>query len=130
MEYKQINVKEELERMGFVKDGMIAFAKSNGGFAGAYLGGMVGSLIANAVAERYAVVKLNEKIMIIPYESNKINYEKAMSYEKDNIEKAKLTAFNSLKIKTKDGKKKKVFIEKGHKSLRLMLEQLGFGKKK
>ena len=33
--------------------------------------------------------KFNEKIMIIPYESGKINYDKAMSYEKENIEKMK-----------------------------------------
>lgn len=130
MEYKQINVKEELEKMGFVKDGLIGFAKSNGGFAGAYFGGVIGSIIANSVAERYAVVQLNQKIMIIPYESNKVVYEKALSFEKENIEKIKLNAFNTLKIKTKDGKKKKVFVEKGHKCIKIMIENLGFGKKK
>ena len=129
-EYKHVDVKAELEQMGFVKDGLIAFAKSNGGFAGAYLGGLIGALIANSVAERYAVVKLNEKVMIIPYESGKINYDKALSYEKENIEKIKLSLYNYLKIKTKDGKKKKVFIEKGHKDVKAMIEALGFGKKK
>ena len=128
--YKLEDVKAELEKMGFVKDGLIGFAKSNGGFAGAYLGGMIGAMIANSVAEHYAIVKFNEKIMIIPYESGKINYDKAMSYEKENIEKMKLSVYNYLKIKTKDGKKKKVFIEKGHKDVKAMIEALGFGKKK
>ncbi len=124
-EYKQINVKEELTEMGFVKEGLIAFGQSKMG--GAW--GVIGMAIANATATHYAIVKINDKITIIPYESHKINYDKAVSYPKDDIVKAKVSGdgyflYRKLKIWTKDGKKHKYFITMGKSEVKKMLELL------
>lgn len=126
MANNQINVKAELEIMGFVENGLIAFATSDSGAAG-FWGGAIGALIAATTAQKYAIVKLNDKIMIIPYESDKVLFDKAESYQKDNISKAKLSMRKFL-IVTKDGKKRKVYIERGKTELKTMLSELGFGK--
>lgn len=133
MNEKQIKIKNELDKMGFVKDGLIAFGQTK--MSGTFGGGLLGALIANAVAEKFAIVKLNDKIMIIPYEETKVYYDKTISYEKSNIKKAKVSGdgafiYRKLKIWTNDGKKHKYFITEGKKQVNEMLNQLGLNLKK
>ena len=133
MNEKQLKVKRELEQMGLVQDGLIAYGQTK--MSGSFGGGLLGSLIANAVAEKYAIVKLNEKIMIVPFEETKIYYDKVVSYEKANIARAKISGdgffiFRKLKIWTNDGKKHKYYITEGKKQVNEMLNQLGLNVKK
>ena len=130
MEYNAKKVKEELTEMGFMKEGLIAFGQTQMGSAW----GALGAIIAKAVSDYFAIVKLNDKIMVIPYDSDKIDYDKAQSFEKENIVKAKVTigmfTYRKLKIWTKDGKCHKFYITKGRDEVKAMINLLDVNKKK
>jgi len=129
MIYDNKTVKEELENMGFVKNGLIGFGQT----AMNYGGGLIGSIIANAVANKFAIVQLNDKIMVIPFEDTKINYEKAQSFEKEDLKKAKVCggifSYRRLKIVKKNGASYKFYITSGKNEVKTMLNNLGFNLK-
>ena len=122
---KQINVKEELIQKGLAEGGLVAFARSNNGMTGALLGGAIGSAIQMASAENYAVVKFQNKIIILPYTKDKVVYEKAETFAKDDISKVKLTWTGKFKIVMKNGLKRVVYIQMFKRDLKEMLVQLG-----
>lgn len=121
---KQINVKEELISKGMAEGGLVAFARSNNGMMGAYLGGMMGSAIQMATAKHYAIVKSEDKILVIPYKKGEILYDKTEVYAKEDILKAKLSWTSKFKIKMRNGKKRVVYIEMFPKDLKEILKQL------
>lgn len=124
MANKQINVKSTLIEKGIAEGGLVAFARSNNGNMGGLLGGAIGSAIQMMTAEHYAIVKFEEKIIIIPYEKDRVLYDKAETFAKNDIEKIKLSWTNKFKIKMKNGSKRVVFIEMFKKDLKEMLKQL------
>lgn len=124
MAKKQINVKSTLIEKGIAEGGLVAFARSNNGNLGGFLGGAIGSAIQMMTAEHYAIVKFEEKIIIIPYEKDRVLYDKAEIFAKKDIEKIKLSWTNKFQIKMKNGSKRVVFIEMFKKDLKEMLKQL------
>ena len=124
MAKKQMNIKNALIEKGIAEGGLVAFARSNNGNLGGFLGGAIGSAIQMATAERYAIVKFQEKIIIIPYEKDRVLYDKAETFAKQDIEKIKLSWTNKFKIKMKNGTKRVVYIEMFKKDLKEMLKQL------
>ena len=128
-EYTREVVKEELKNMGFVEDGIIGFGQT----ALNYGGGLIGSVIANAVSDKFAIVRIGEKVGIVPYESDKINYDKIKTFNKGDILKAKATGgvflARRLLIWTKDGKKHRYFITHGKDEVKVILNKLGISSK-
>lgn len=127
MKLDYLTIKRMMMEKNMADGGYVAYGKNNQKFA-IYMGGVIGAL-ATADLKSHIVSMKDNKIVITPFTKNGIEFENAYGFEKEKIQSVKLSLFGTLKIFI-NGEKHEYAIEKGQKDVRMILEILGFAKKK
>lgn len=117
MGYNLNKLKKELVEKNLADEGLVAWGQN------ARMSGIVSSV----TTPMFTISKSNNKIMVIPFNNKMISYDKAISFEKNKIESAKIKGIigSKLVIKTTDGNEYKYSITQGKNSVKQILISLG-----
>ncbi len=129
MSYEIEDLRKELSSNGVADGGLVAVVQDDNG------GGFSGSLIAEKSAKKYSVSLAGEKLLIVPFNYEEIEYDNGVAFDKETIETAKVSGdgiflLSKLKILTKDEKIHTYLVLQGRKELKQMLNILGFSPKR
>ncbi len=133
MGYNYKKIKEELIEKKYAQGGLVALCQTNTrmGVAGA-MGGLLGAALSNIGNKKYAITKVGEQLVFVPYTSKEIDYKSAFAYKKDKLKYVKVSGWgglSSVKIETISGKKHLYSVTGGKKDLKAILEALQIPKK-
>ncbi len=127
MALKYKDIKEQMIAKNYAEDGLVALCQTVNTSTAAFWGGMIGAAIAGANNKCYAVSKIGEQLVFVPYTNKEINFQSAFAYNKSKITKAKVSGvggFAKIKIWTVDGKTQKYSIIQGKAELQTILTKL------
>ena len=129
MGYSLKSLKAELTSRQLADDGLVAWGQSStGANVGGFFGGAIGGAIGAAVTPMYAITMIRgSQIAIFPFTNKEIRYNEAYAFNKNNIERAKLSGLISktLTIITTNGQKHKYPILQGSGDVKKIFHTLG-----
>ena len=125
MSYEIEDLRKELSSNGVADKDLVAVLQGDNG--GEFSGR---SLFAEKNATKFSVSLAGDKLLIIPFNYEKLVYEKGVAFDKTIIGAAKVTGdgvflLSKLKIWTKDQKLHTYLILQGRKEVKQILEILG-----
>ena len=133
MALKYKDIKEQMIAKNYAEDGLVALCQTVNTSTAAFWGGMIGAAIASANNKCYAVSKIGDQLVFVPYSNKEIDFKSAFAFNKAKIEKGTvggIGGYAKIKLWTTDGDVHKYSIIQGKSDLQTILTKLEVPAKK